>query len=102
MALSGCCVGVTMSRTCGRAAMRIRMCLSAVGAPAFALLIAAWSGGPASPAIRLADTRANAMAVDVEIVLAVDVSNSMDPEEQELQRGGYVNALTSREFLQAL
>jgi len=78
------------------------MCLSAVGAPAFALLIAAWSGGPASPAIRLADTRANAMAVDVEIVLAVDVSNSMDPEEQELQRGGYVNALTSREFLQAL
>ena len=37
--------------------------------------------------------------VDVELVLAVDVSYSMDPEEQALQREGYVAALTSREFL---
>jgi hypothetical protein len=35
-------------------------------------------------------------------VLAVDVSYSMDPEEQALQREGYMAALTSREFLQAL
>jgi hypothetical protein len=82
--------------------MRIRTCLIAIGAAAFATLMAAWSGGRASPAPRLADTRANAMAVDVELVIAVDVSNSMDPEEQELQRDGYVSALTSREFLQAL
>ena len=40
--------------------------------------------------------------VDVELVLAVDVSYSMDPEEQALQREGYMAALTSREFLQAL
>jgi len=40
--------------------------------------------------------------VDVELVLAVDVSYSMDPDEQKLQREGYVAALTSNEFLDAL
>jgi hypothetical protein len=40
--------------------------------------------------------------VDVELVLAVDISYSMDPEEQALQREGYVFALTSPEFLNAL
>lgn len=40
--------------------------------------------------------------VDVELVLAVDISYSMDPDEQALQREGYVKALTSREFLLAL
>jgi hypothetical protein len=33
------------------------------------------------------------IAVDLELVLAVDVSLSMDPEEQRLQREGYVAAL---------
>ncbi|RLP78480.1 DUF1194 domain-containing protein [Xanthobacter tagetidis] len=42
------------------------------------------------------------MEVDVELVLAVDVSYSMDVEEQALQREGYASALTSREFLDAL
>ena len=37
--------------------------------------------------------------VDVELVLAVDISYSMDPDEQALQREGYIQALTSREFL---
>ncbi|MBM3607676.1 MAG: DUF1194 domain-containing protein [Alphaproteobacteria bacterium] len=40
--------------------------------------------------------------VDVELVLAVDVSYSMDPEEQRLQRDGYVQAITSPEFFKAL
>jgi len=40
--------------------------------------------------------------VDVELVLAVDVSYSMDPDEQALQREGYMAAITSREFMQAL
>ena len=35
-------------------------------------------------------------------MIAVDVSYSMDPDEQALQREGYVQALTSREFMQAL
>ncbi len=43
-----------------------------------------------------------AVPVDVEVVLAVDVSYSMDPEEQQLQREGYIAAITSREFMQAI
>lgn len=52
--------------------------------------------------IKSADSNATAMPVDVELALAVDVSYSMDPEEQALQREGYIAALTSREFMQAL
>jgi hypothetical protein len=40
--------------------------------------------------------------VDVELVIAVDVSYSMDPDEQVLQREGYIIGLTSQEFLDAL
>jgi outer membrane murein-binding lipoprotein Lpp len=40
--------------------------------------------------------------VDVELVIAVDVSYSMDPDEQALQREGYITGLTSPEFLNAL
>ncbi|MCZ8103359.1 MAG: DUF1194 domain-containing protein [Burkholderiales bacterium] len=40
--------------------------------------------------------------VDVELVLAVDVSWSMDPEEQTLQRIGYMEALRSPEILAAI
>jgi hypothetical protein len=40
--------------------------------------------------------------VDVELVIAVDVSYSMDPDEQALQREGYITGLTSPEFLSAL
>jgi hypothetical protein len=40
--------------------------------------------------------------VDVELVIAVDISYSMDYDEQALQREGYMDAITSREFLEAL
>ncbi|MEJ1156920.1 DUF1194 domain-containing protein [Prosthecomicrobium sp. N25] len=40
--------------------------------------------------------------VDVALVLAVDASQSMDKEEQTLQRDGYVGALTSEEVLTAI
>ena len=40
--------------------------------------------------------------VDVELVLAVDVSFSMDMDELALQREGYAQAIVSKEFLQAL
>ena len=57
----------------------------------------------AAPLIpRLADKIPNSIPVDVELVLAVDVSYSMDPDEQALQREGYRLALTSKEFLSAL
>src|SRR5665213_2187219 len=56
----------------------------------------------AAPHPRFVDRRSSAIPVDVELVIAVDVSYSMDPDEQALQREGYIQALTSREFLTAL
>ena len=43
-----------------------------------------------------------APSVDVELVIAVDVSYSMDLDELAVQREGYAQAIVSREFLQAL
>jgi hypothetical protein len=66
--------------------------------------VTAWSlsvAAPRGPTV-LADNSLSAMPVDVELVLAVDVSYSMDPEEQALQREGYITGITSREFMQAL
>ncbi|TGS57755.1 DUF1194 domain-containing protein, partial [Mesorhizobium sp. M1D.F.Ca.ET.183.01.1.1] len=39
------------------------------------------------------------MAVDVELVLAVDISQSMDEGEFVLQRAGYVDALRHPDFI---
>ncbi|MGD9866527.1 MAG: DUF1194 domain-containing protein [Hyphomicrobiales bacterium] len=50
----------------------------------------------------LAPAAAADMAVDVELVLAVDVSLSMDRQEQELQREGYVAAFRHPEVLAAI
>jgi uncharacterized protein YbaA (DUF1428 family) len=50
---------------------------------------------------RLADKEA-APSVDIELVLAVDVSYSMDMDELAIQREGYAQAIISKEFLQAL
>ena len=43
-----------------------------------------------------------APSVDVELVIAVDVSYSMDMDELAVQREGYAQAIVSKEFLQAL
>lgn len=59
------------------------------------LLAAATTANAATPVTR--DSQ-----VDVELVIAVDISFSMDSDEQELQRDGYISALTSREFLDAV
>jgi hypothetical protein len=79
----------------------MRWCVS-IGAVLFAGAIA---GGPAgfaapNPQGRVADTRE--AVVDVELVIAVDVSYSMDMDELAIQREGYAQAIVSREFLQAL
>jgi Protein of unknown function (DUF1194) len=66
-----------------------------------AMLAVGTSAAPRSP-LPLADNSPTAVSVDVELVLAVDVSYSMDPEEQALQREGYIAGITSREFMQAL
>lgn len=44
----------------------------------------------------------NAQSVDIELILAVDVSYSMDLDELAVQREGYAQAIQSKEFLQAL
>ena len=55
-----------------------------------------------APVANFAQQNSGVTEVDVELALAVDISFSMDPEEQELQREGYIHALTSKEFLSAL
>ena len=84
--------------------MRARYSTLATLAAVAAGIVAAWSLGVAAPSAPpvLADNSPSAMPVDVELVLAVDVSYSMDPEEQALQREGYITGITSREFMQAL
>src|SRR3954467_5450975 len=84
--------------------MRGRIAVFAIVAAA---IIAALAAGlsfaaPNKPQLLAQRADAGAIAVDAEVVLAVDVSYSMDPDEQALQREGYMAALTSREFLQAL
>jgi hypothetical protein len=49
-----------------------------------------------------ADTKDNVPAVDVELVIAVDVSYSMDLDELAVQREGYAQAIVSKDFLQAM
>jgi hypothetical protein len=41
-------------------------------------------------------------AVDLELVLAVDISRSMDQDEQALQRNGYVAAITNPDLIAAI
>jgi len=63
-------------------------------------------GGVAGRAAPSPDARTTAQAadkaVDVELILAVDVSYSMDMDELAVQREGYAQAIVSKEFLQAL
>jgi hypothetical protein len=63
------------------------------------VVVALRSIAPASAALRLASISPD---VDVALVLAVDASSSMTPEERKLQRDGYAEALTSPAVLQAI
>jgi hypothetical protein len=64
---------------------------------AFSLVFAAGLATGLSASARAADT-----AVDLELVLAVDVSRSMDPDEQQVQRDGYVAAITNPDLVNAI
>jgi hypothetical protein len=55
-----------------------------------------------SPKSGIADARHSALSVNVELVIAVDVSYSMDLDELAIQREGYAQAIVSKDFLQAL
>src|SRR5262245_4941277 len=84
-----------------RRALSVIAVIAAVAAGAAGF--AAYNGGNAAThGFLRTDNAPNAIPVDTELVLAVDVSYSMDPEEQALQREGYIAGLTSREFMQAL
>ncbi|MBR0694230.1 DUF1194 domain-containing protein [Bradyrhizobium lablabi] len=58
--------------------------------------------GPGNKASRQLAEKESAASVDVELILAVDVSYSMDLDELAIQREGYAQAIVSKEFLQAL
>src|SRR5450759_159116 len=96
---------VTITSDDARAAMRWCVSIGAV------LVAGAMAGGDiagiAAPnpsnqlSPQLTDKDA-APSVDIELVLAVDVSYSMDMDELAIQREGYAQAIISKEFLQAL
>jgi hypothetical protein len=82
----------------------MRWCVS-IGAVLVAGLLAGI--GVAAPGATSRDNRAvaeksDATSVDVELILAVDISYSMDMDELAVQREGYAQAIVSKEFLQAL
>jgi hypothetical protein len=56
----------------------------------------------AGPAAIAQDTPQGMPEIDLALVLAVDVSYSMDEDEQRLQRGGYIAALRSPDVLDAI
>jgi hypothetical protein len=82
----------------------MRWCVS-IGA---VLVAGAIAGGDVAgiaapnPNLQSADAKDNTAAVDIELVLATDISYSMDLDELAVQREGYAQALVSKEFLQAL
>jgi hypothetical protein len=82
----------------------MRWCVS-IGA---VLVAGALAGGDVAgiaapnPNLQRADAKEATPSVDIELILAVDVSYSMDMDELAIQREGYAQALVSKEFLQAL
>src|SRR5262245_39535508 len=81
--------------------LAMRKWLGLVGAAA-ALTLACGVGLAASRFVQAPVKPAGATEVDVELVMAVDISYSMDYDELALQRDGYVQAVGSAEFLNAL
>ncbi len=61
----------------------------------------AWLIGFALPLLAVGAALA-AQTVDIELILAVDVSGSVDPDEAQLQRKGYEQAIVHSEVIQAI
>jgi hypothetical protein len=83
----------------------MRWCVSvAAGLVAGALTVGDMVGiaAPSPKSQQSVDNKDNAPSVDLELVIAVDVSYSMDLDELSVQREGYAHAIVSKEFLQAL
>ncbi|MCW5680041.1 MAG: DUF1194 domain-containing protein [Xanthobacteraceae bacterium] len=68
----------------------------------FGLLVTASLMASLAALFALPSRAGSPVPVDVELVLAVDISYSMDYDELTLQREGYIQALTSKDFVDAL
>jgi len=60
----------------------------------FVIVVALWLVAMPAPA--------KEVVVDLELVLAVDISSSIDEEEARLQREGYVNAILHPDVMRAI
>jgi hypothetical protein len=82
----------------------MRWCVSIGAVLAAAMMAAGDVAGIAAPGPKSqqADTKDNLSSVDIELVIAVDVSYSMDLDELAVQREGYAQAIVSKDFLQAM
>jgi len=80
----------------------MRWCVSIGAALAAVMLVGGDVAGVAALNAPRFAQRAADTEVDVELILAVDVSYSMDLEELAIQREGYAQAIISSDFLQAL
>lgn len=56
----------------------------------------------AAAALAAAEPGSDSRRVDLELILAVDVSGSIDPDEADLQRKGYLRALLDPEVIRAI
>jgi len=77
-----------------------RRLMTALIAGLFTVLMS--GAGYAQQSMRVQQDIQNRVEVDIELVLAVDVSYSMDADEQWAQRLGYAQAITSPEVLSAI
>jgi hypothetical protein len=84
----------------------LRMSRSVIRSLAACALFACIGGALAAPAPAprppVLGPQGQAQEVDVALVLAVDISGSIDFEEAELQRKGIIDAFMSREVIQAI
>jgi hypothetical protein len=82
----------------------MRWCVSIGAVLAAGAIVAGDVASVAAPDPRsqLAAAKDNQPSVDVELVIAVDISYSMDLDELAVQREGYAQAIVSKEFLQAM
>ena len=82
----------------------MRWCVSVASVLVAGMIVGGDVAGIAAPSPKsgVADARHTAPSVTVELVIAVDVSYSMDMDELAIQREGYAQAIVSKDFLQAL
>lgn len=99
------CQWYPFKRLCNRPASTSGQLSTGIRRAALGLLAAAltlFASPSATMAANFSHSYDSGSEVDVELVLAVDISQSMDRDEQEIQRAGYVAALTSPEVLDAI